>query len=144
MQALKSLTFIPVPKNQNDPLLGRRGKLIARLKEQKALAENPLYIATEQRWEKTPDGRKELVERKRIVRRWWRQDAAGNMHLTVRYGQKLIEFEKGKSAIAVPTKEKLSEIIDVLIEAVICGEFDQFLSGISKARGVKKKAPQTT
>lgn len=144
MQSLKSLTFIPVPKNQNDPLLARRGKLIARLEEQKALVENPLYVATDKRWEKTPDGRKELVEWKRKVRRWWHQDAAGNMHLTVRYGQKAIEFEKGKAAIAVPAKEKLPEIFDVLIEAVRGGELDHALVGMSKARGVQKKALQST
>jgi len=140
MQTLKTLTFIASPRGQHNPLLVRRGKLIARLEEQKALVQDPLYVATEQRWEKTPDGRKELVERKRKVRRWWQEDVTGIVHLMVRYGQKPIEFEKGKTAVAVPAKEKLPEILDVLIEAVRGGELDAALSGMSKARGVRKKS----
>jgi hypothetical protein len=140
MQTLKSLTFIPVPKNQNDPMLARRGKLIARLEEQKALFENPNYIAVDQRWDKASDGRKELVERKRKVRRWWHEDVTGRVHLTVRYGQKPLEFEKGKAAISVPAKDKVPEILDVLIDAVRNGELDQVLAGMGKARGVKRKA----
>ncbi len=62
-------------------------------------------MAVDQRWEKTPEGRKELVERKRKVRRWWREDVTGNVYLTIRYGQKMIEFEKGKAAVSVPNKE---------------------------------------
>lgn len=139
MQTLKTLTFIASPRGQNNPLLARRGKLIARLEEQKALVQDPLYLATEQRWEKTPDGRKELVERKRKVRRWWQEDVTGNVYLTVRYGQKAIEFEKGKAAISVPAKDKVPEVLDVLIEAVRNGELDQALAAVGKARGVKRK-----
>ena len=36
------------------------------------------------------------MTRKRRVRRWWREDANGKVYLTVKYGQKAIEFEKGR------------------------------------------------
>lgn len=120
----------------------RRGKLIRRREEQKAALHNPLYMAVDQRWEKTPEGRKELVERKRKVRRWWREDVTGNVYLTIRYGQKMIEFEKGKAAISVPNKDGLNEVLDVLIAAVKSGELGRTAEchGKARARGFKKKA----
>jgi hypothetical protein len=136
MQTLKSLTFTAAPKELNNPMLIRRSKLITRLEEQKQLYENPSYIAVDQRWEKTEHG-KELVERKRKVRRWWREDATGNVYFTVRYGQKTLEFEKGKSAILVNDKNEIPAVVDVLITAVRNGELDGALAGMSKARGIR-------
>jgi len=140
MTTLRSLTFAAIAKSHFDnPLLVRRAKLITRLEEQKALFKDPLYVAVEQRWDKTPDGRKELVERKRKVRRWWRQDITGQVFLTVRYGQKTIEFDKGKTAIAVGSKDKIPQVLDVLIAAVRAGELDEALTAMSKARGFARK-----
>jgi hypothetical protein len=143
MQTLKSLTFVDVSKKQlNNPVLTRRAKLITRLEEQKSLLKDPLFVAVEQRWDRTPDGRKELVEHKRKVRRWWREDATGKIYLSIRYGQKTIEFEKGKAAIAIPSKDAIDGVLDVLIAAVRSGEFDEALSAMSKARKVRKRAAQ--
>ena len=138
MQSLKSLNFTAIPKSADSPLLLRRAKLVARLEEQKELLANPSYVAVEQRWERTEQG-KELVERKRKVRRWWREDATGNVYLTVRYGQKTLEFEKGKAAILVPNKEGIGEVLDVLIAAVRNGELDTALTAMNKARAIKRQ-----
>lgn len=140
MQNLKSLSFTAVQKDRVSPLLSRRAKLIRRLEEQKELFANPNYVAIEQRWETDADGRKEPVQRKRKVRRWWREDITGNVLLTVRYGQKTIEFEKGKAAIALPTKDNVPEVLDILISAVRAGELDEQLNTMSKARPVKRKS----
>ena len=75
-----------------------------------------------------------------VERRWWCEDVTGNVYLTIRYGQKMIEFEKGKAAISVPNKDGLNEVLDVLIAAVRSGELDEALTTMSKARGFKKKA----
>ena len=140
MAALKSLTFTATPRSYfDDPLLVRRAKLMARLEEQKALFKDPLFVAVEQRWDKTAGGRKELVERKRKVRRWWREDVTGNVFLTVRYGQKTIEFDKGKTAISVGSKDKIPQVLDVLIAAVKAGELDEALTAMSKARGAFRR-----
>lgn len=140
MQTLKSLNFTAIPKNVDNPILIRRAKLIVRMEEQKTLLANPSFVAVDQRWEKTEHG-KELVERKRKVRRWWREDATGNVYLTVRYGQKTLEFEKGKAAIVVPNKEAIDKVLDVLIDAVRKGELDAALATMSKERS-KKRATQ--
>ena len=50
MAVLKSLTFTAVPTRRHDPAEGRRGKLVQRLEEQKALLSNPAFVRTVQRW----------------------------------------------------------------------------------------------
>ena len=39
--------------------------------------------------------------------------------MSVKFGAKPIEFEKGKAGIAVPSKDKLPTVINTLIEAVV-------------------------
>jgi hypothetical protein len=141
MHTLKSLTLTAVPKQQlNNPVLTRRAKLIARLQEQKALLVDPTFTAVHQTWETMADGRKERVERKRKVRRWWREDAMGAVYLVLRYGQKPIEIEKGKAAVTVPTKEGLDEVLNILITAVNHGELDDALATMSKQRLPRNKS----
>lgn len=140
MQTLKSLKFTSIPKRSfDDPVHRRRVKLITRLEEQKALLENPMFTAVEQRWEKTADGGKQPVTRKRRVRRWWREDATGKVYLTVKYGQKAIEFEKGKPAIVIPNTEAIFGVLDLLMAAVQNGELDDALTGMSKMQRFKKR-----
>jgi hypothetical protein len=52
--------------------------------------------------------------------------------MTMKVGSKRIEFERGKSAIAVGTLEKLPSVIDALIKAVRAGELDEQLKQLSK------------
>jgi len=138
MNHLKSLSFTTVPKGAVNPVLVRRGKLVTRLEEQKSLALDPNYVPTIKRWKKSDDGTKQLVDLQRRIRPWWRTDVAGGIVLTVRYGFKTIEFEKGKAGIAVPSKEKLVGVIDTLVAAVRAGELDGILEQQGIARGVPK------
>ena len=62
----------------------------------------------------------------------------GTIGLTVRYGSKAIEFEKGKTAIAVPNKDQLIATINTVISAVRAGELDEHLTQQAKERGVPK------
>lgn len=66
------------------------------------------------------------------VRAWWRTDATGAVVLTVHYGAKPIEFERGKAAIAVGKKNKLIPTIETVIAAVEAGELDGVLARMSK------------
>jgi hypothetical protein len=59
--------------------------------------------------------------------------------LVVRYGQKVIEFEKGLNAIAVGSKDKLLEVIDVLIAAVTNSELDDALRTMGFGRSISKQ-----
>ena len=138
MNHLKSLAFTTVTRGAASPVLARRANLIARLEDQKNLAKDPNYAPTITRWVKDPDGIKQRMELKKPLRPAWRTDVTGAIVLTVRYGFKAVEFEKGKSGIAVPSKEKLGSVIDTLMAAVRAGELDSILEQQGLARGVPK------
>ena len=70
------------------------------------------------------------------MRPWWREDALGTVGLTVRYGAKALEFEKGKSSIIVPNKDQLVATLDTVIAGVKAGELDEHLTQQAKARGI--------
>ena len=55
-------------------------------------------------------------------------------------GIRAIELQKGKPAIDVGDKEKLPEVIDILISAVEKGELDEFLISPPKTE-TKGKTP---
>ena len=55
--------------------------------------------------------------------------------MSTKFGAKLIEFEKGKTGIVVPSKDKLPTVINTLIEAVRAGELDELFSQAAKRSG---------
>ena len=138
MTNLKTLKFVAMPKLGNDPVVNRRQKLISRLEDQKALAQDPSYLRTVQKWVKK-DGERSLVETKKKVRPWWRVDANGSVIFVVKQGWKLIEFETGKAGIAVPSQDKLVSVIDTVIAATKQGELDVSLSKGSTAKPAGKR-----
>jgi hypothetical protein len=139
MVVLKSLTFTTIPTPGGNPTLDRRTKVIARLEEQKLLLKDPNYTRTVRTWAKK-DGERVMVEKQQRVPMWWRQHSNGTYALFVRSGLKPIEFEKGKTAIAVSSLDKIPSVIDTLIAAVRAGELDQQLALSSKQVGTKRKA----
>ena len=52
MTAFKSLTFTTLPSRSGNPILDRRAKVIARLKEQKLVLKDPNYTRTNRKWVK--------------------------------------------------------------------------------------------
>jgi hypothetical protein len=130
---LKSLTFAPLPKlSAADPVMQRRAKIIERLKQQIALAQDPSYQLTRQKWVKNESGVKELRDVPKKVKPWWRTDGAGNVVFLVRYGARPIELAKGMHAIMVGKKDKLVFTIEQVIAAVEAGELDTLLGQMSK------------
>jgi hypothetical protein len=85
---------------------------------------NPRHVIEAKKWVRQDDGSRRLVERQRTVRRWWVMDADGQCYLTIRYGAKILELEKGKTAILVGEIANLPSIIDAVATAVENGEFD--------------------
>jgi hypothetical protein len=88
---------------------------------------------------KGEDGVRSVVEKQQHVAPWWVQLADGSYLFTIRSGWKPIEFDKGKSAIVVLSKDKLPSIIDTLIAAVRNGELDEHLAQGTKVGMVKKR-----
>ena len=137
MPILKNLTFTSVPARSHDPVANRRAKLAERLEEQKKLLQNPSYVRTAQRWTGKGDERRQ-IEKQQRVRPWWRADAAGNIVMSVYYGTKPIEFERGKAGIAVASKDKLAALIETLIGAAKAGELDGLMVASGKPVGAPK------
>ena len=61
------------------------------------------------------------------MRRWWTENLGGTILLTVRYGNKRIEFEKDKNAIELASKAELGPTLQNIKKAVDNGEFDRLL-----------------
>jgi len=139
MSVLKTLNFVAATKRSNDPVMLRRAKLIAQLQQQRALANDPTHIVYRQKWERTAEGVKRLVDRQKRVKRWWYVDPIGNCYLTINYGSRRLELDKGKSAIAVGGKDNLVATIDAVIAAVEAGELDAAISATQKT-GQKPRA----
>lgn len=137
MAVLKSLSFTAVPRTSGNPVLVRRVKLIERLEEQKALLADSTFARTIQRWVKV-NGEKQPVEKKQRVSAWWRADLSGQYVMSIKFGSKPVEFEKGKAGIVVQNKEKLPAVIDTLIAAVRAGELDDHLNQAAKLRSIPK------
>jgi len=142
MAILKSLTFTTLPATSANPTLDRRARIVARLEEQKFLLADSNYRRTVRSWIKK-DCERTPVEKQQRVLHWWRLAANGSYLFFIRVGQRPLEFDKGKSAIAVPSLDKLPPIIDALISAARAGELDDQLAQASKLATVgtsKRKA----
>ncbi len=137
MPVLKSLSFTTLPKQVNDPVQSRRAKFVAKLEEQKLLLKDPNYVRSVQRWTKV-NGQRQATTKQQAVRPWWKTDASGQLVMSVKFGAKPIEFEKGKAGIVVPSKDKLPGVIDTLIAAVRAGELDELFSEAAKSGGIGK------
>ena len=120
-----------------NPILAKRQNLIDRLEHQRRLAKDPNYVVVTKATTKGADGTKVLIERTKRIRPWWKTDEKGAVVLTVQMGFKVIEFEKGKSGIAVGSMDKIDGILATLVSAVRAGELDQH---IEKAK-VARRAP---
>jgi hypothetical protein len=122
MPVLKSLSFTALPKSGNDPVQMRRAKFVAKLEEQKQLLKDPNHVRTVQRWTKV-NGERQATIKQQAIRPWWKTDSSGQVVMSVKFGAKPIEFEKGKAGIVVGSKEKLLALIDTLIAAVAPGSW---------------------
>jgi hypothetical protein len=143
MTILKQLNYAAMPThNQISPEQHRRNKLVTALNEQKAMAEASRdgkdLVVTKRRWAKAEDGTKKLVDAPKRLKRWWVNDANGNCVISVRYGNKVLELEKGKAAIVVGKNDKLIPTIETLISAVNAGELDSHLAQMGLGRAIKK------
>src|ERR1700678_2194358 len=122
MSVLKGLTFTTVIRTANvTPEQNRRNKLIAHLREQLEMAKADMagtaYSVKKRRWELTEDGRKLMIEADKRLKRWWTKNWDGSLVLAVRWGSKLMEFERGKAGIAAMDIKAMLTILERLITA---------------------------
>ena len=113
--------------NRNNSFLKRRRKLIAKIDEQILIATDSNYKPTKIKWIHNEYGTERKLEIPKRVRRWWTEQLGGTILLTIRYGNKVIEFEQGKYAIELSSKAELEPTLQSIKKAVDNGEFDTLL-----------------
>ena len=125
---LKLLKLVPNKNsNSNNSFLKRRRKLIAKIDEQIRLATDSNYKPTKIKWVQNEDGTERKLEIPKRVRRWWAEQLGGTVLLTIRYGNKVIEFEQGKNAIELSSKKEIMPTLQNIKKAVDNGEYDKLL-----------------
>lgn len=146
MSILSALAFVPLPrKTMADPAIQRRAKFIKQLEQQRELAREQGFVPTKRKWVVTVDGAKQLITVPKRVKRWWRMDAQGTCFLVLRYGNRVITLNAGRTAIAVGPKSKLVLVIDTVITATKAGEMDAMLAAAQATfrRGKQTKPHKT-
>ena len=135
---LKQLKFTALPSGSN-PVMDQRMRLIRRLEEQKQLASDPHYVRVTRRWTGKGDARRQ-VEKSQRVSPWWKELPDGSVIMTLRVGFSAIEIEKGKAGIAVPSRDKVPDVIETLVAAVRAGELDQVIAARAEAKPKRRAA----
>lgn len=80
-----------------------------------------------------------MVEGDKRLKRWWTKGVDGALVFSVRWGSKLIEFERGKSGVIAADLQVLAQIIERLIAATDAGELDTMIASINKQRAASRK-----
>lgn len=117
---------------QQPAIVQRRNKLINALHDQLELArveaDGREYLKTRRRHFKNPvtgEYVEAIVSRRPLACYWTADD--GKVYINLRYGTKVIEIAKEKSAIEVGEKKQLVPVIEALKQAVAAGEVDRQL-----------------
>jgi hypothetical protein len=129
MSALASLKLSAAKKSQStNPASLRRNKLSKKIWEQielaKAQASGSTFTTTRFRTVTDDDGGRRSVQVPKLVRAWWWTAENGKLALNLRYGARVIEIAKGKSAVEVGSASELVPTLELLKKAVEGGELD--------------------
>lgn len=129
MSTLNSLKMVNSKKPTSiPPILQRRNKLSTKVWEQiqlaKAQREGNTFTVKKFKSVKDYDGSRKTVEHQKRVRQWWFVSSDGKVCLNVRYGSRVIEFSKGKTAVEVATADELIKALEIIKGAVEAGELD--------------------
>lgn len=136
MATLASLKLVAAKKaNKNSPVVHRRNKLSAKIFEQLnlALAHNSgqAYAPTRIKTVVNSEGQRVQVTVPKRIKPWWFISENGKTCLSIRYGAKIIELAKGKTAIEVSSSDGLIEALEAVNEAVQAGELDAQIEAAS-------------
>ncbi len=142
MSALTSLKLVSAKKPTNiPPVVLRRNKLSAKLWEQIELARGqttgkPFVVIKNRNIKDSETGLRKVVEVPKRLRPWWWISESGKVCVSVRYGSKVLELSKGKSAVEVASPEDLIKTLETVRSAVEAGDLDaqiEAASGVLKA-----------
>jgi hypothetical protein len=136
MATLASLKLVAAKKpTQQSPVVHRRNKLSSKIQEQILLAaaqnEGSTYAPTRIKTVTNADGDRVQVTHAKRVKPWWFVGDSGKVCIEIRYGAKVIELSKGKTAIEIASPTALVETLETVKAAVLAGELDQQIEAAS-------------
>src|SRR6056297_1963639 len=132
MTALAKLNFKSVTcSTARDPILARRDKLVAGLKEQQLVHAAALkgedHRIERHKWMNNEQGERVLVKTNRRVRPWFfEQD--GGWYVQCRYGARVIAADGRNNAVFVKSLKDVGAVLDVFLSAAHAGELDSVLA----------------
>jgi len=136
MSTLSTLKLTSARKPAQQPIIvQQRNKLAKRIWEQMELAkaqqDGGTFASKSLKTVTGGDGVRRTVEIAKRVKPWWFVSDAGKVCFNVRYGSKLIELAKNKTAVEVSDTADLLRALDLVRSAVIAGELDAQIEGAS-------------
>ena len=137
MSFISKLKLIASKRERNlSPIIVRRNKLALKLDEQIALCtaqkEGRLYAPKKLKTVTNADtGERRTIETTKRVKEWFWTSDSGKVNFSVRYGSKVIELAKGKSAVEVANTDELIGTLALIKEAVTAGELDEAINTAS-------------
>ncbi len=150
MTALAKLKLVSVQADRKSPTIQRRAKLTGKIQAQISLAKAAVAgdVFTAKRVKFVTDqesGDRKPVEISTRIKPWWFTAPAGKLVLSLRYGAKVLEIQRGKNAIEVADMDDLIATLEVIRQAAHAGELDAQIeqassslrAGFSKKKGAK-------
>ena len=142
MTHLAKLTFKTVDRStKRDPIIARRDKLVAGLKEQKLVHTAALnkqdHRVERHKWMTNDMGERVAVKAMRTVRPWFfAQD--GGWYVQCRYGARVITADGTNNAVFVKSLADVLGVLDALLNAAAAGELDSAIIQVAERKPAVK------
>ena len=139
MSALANLKLVAAKRPvQLSPVVQRRNKVAKRIYEQielaKAKQDGKVYSPTRLRTIKDEEtGLNKTVQVPKRLKEWWFTTDSGKLCVSLRYGAKVIEVAKGKTAVELASEKELVATLEILKQAVDAGELDTQIEAVAGA-----------
>jgi hypothetical protein len=137
MSALSNLKLVAAKKAaQLSPVVARRQKVARRLAEQIMLAtakqDGKTYAPTKPRTVKDAEtGESKSIAVPKRIKEWWFVTTDNKLCVSLRYGAKIVEIAKGKTAVELASADQLVPTLETLKTAVEEGSLDAQLEAVS-------------
>jgi hypothetical protein len=136
MTHLAKLTFKTVDRStKRDPIIARRDKLIAGLKEQKLVHTAALnkqdHRVERHKWITNEQGERVAVKAMRTVRPWFFAQDSG-WYVQCRYGARVIAADGTNNAVFVKSLDEVAAVLDAFLNAAAAGELDAAITRVAE------------
>ena len=136
MTHLAKLTFKTVDRStKRDPIIPRRDKLVAGLKEQKLVHAAALrkqdHRVERHKWMTNEQGERVAVKAMRTVRPWFFAQDSG-WYVQCRYGARVIAADGTNNAVFVKSLDEVAAVLDAFLNAAAAGELDGAITKVAE------------